>query len=599
MRFKDRLSHAWNAFTNRDPTRPYVYQNLGMSYSNKPDRVRLTLGNERSIIAAIYTRIAIDVSSVDIKHVRLDENGRFREEIPSGLNRCLTLRANIDQSARVFIQDCVLSLFDEGVIALVPVDTTINPAVSSSFDINSLRVAQITEWFPKHVRLRLYNDRKGLKEDLIMPKDKVAIIENPLYSVMNEPNSTLKRLVHKLNLLDVIDEANGSEKLDLIIQLPYIIKTEARRDQAEKRKKDIEMQLSGSKYGIAYIDGTERITQLNRPIEANLMPQIEYLTSMLYSQLGMTEEILKGTASEQESLNYYNRTIDPVLCAIVDAMKWAFLTQTARTQGQSIMFFRDPFRLVPVTNLADIADRFTRNEILSSNEVRAIIGYKPVDTPRAEELANKNMPVQDLSPEQQALLEDGGEVPEEDYEDAMMELDDLDVQLDELEASLGLKHYASPYYDPVKAHEYYMRTRELKGRKSTKGLNDEGKNAAKYIKEQLNAERDSKIEKHKTGTQGQVEGVRNTAKNRVQTIRNSTTNTINAKRDQMKREVEAHKTQTQGKIDQLREKLKGMSAEDKERMSDSIQNEIARLREGNTAKRQELQVREYSKDNKS
>ena len=395
MRFKDRLSHAWNAFTNRDPTRPYVYQNLGMSYSNKPDRVRLTLGNERSIIAAIYTRIAIDVSSVNIRHVRLDEDGRFKEEIPSNLNKCLSLRANIDQSARAFIQDCVLSLFDEGVVALVPVDTTINPTVSSSFDISSLRVAQITEWFPKHVRLRLYNDRKGLKEDLIMPKDKVAIIENPLYSVINEPNSTLKRLVHKLNNLDVIDDANASEKLDLIIQLPYIIKTEARREEAKKRRKDIEMQLSGSKYGIAYIDGTERITQLNRPIEANLMPQIEYLTSMLYSQLGMTEEVLKGTASEQESLNYYNRTIDPVLCAIVDAMNWAFLTQTARTQGQSIMFFRDPFRLVPIANLADMADKFTRNEILSSNEVRAIIGYKPSSEPRADELSNKNMPIQD------------------------------------------------------------------------------------------------------------------------------------------------------------------------------------------------------------
>lgn len=395
MRFKDRLSHAWNAFTNRDPTRPYVYQNLGMSYSNKPDRVRLTLGNERSIIAAIYTRIAIDVSSVNIRHIRLDEDGRFKEEIPSNLNKCLSLRANIDQSARAFIQDCVLSLFDEGVVALVPVDTTINPTVSSSFDISSLRVAQITEWFPKHVRLRLYNDRKGLKEDLIMPKDKVAIIENPLYSVINEPNSTLKRLVRKLNNLDVIDDANASEKLDLIIQLPYIIKTEARREEAKKRRKDIEMQLSGSKYGIAYIDGTERITQLNRPIEANLMPQIEYLTSMLYSQLGMTEEVLKGTASEQESLNYYNRTIDPVLCAIVDAMNWAFLTQTARTQGQSIMFFRDPFRLVPIANLADMADKFTRNEILSSNEVRAIIGYKPSSEPRADELSNKNMPIQD------------------------------------------------------------------------------------------------------------------------------------------------------------------------------------------------------------
>lgn len=589
MKFRDRLSHAWNAFTNRDPTRVYPY-NLGMSFSNKPDRIRLTLGNERSIMAAIFTRIAIDVSSVDIKHVRLDENDRFMNEIDSELNKCLTIRANIDQSSRSFIQDVVLSLFDEGVIAIVPVDTTIDPTKSASFEINSLRTAKILEWYPKHVRLRLYNDRTGLKEEIILPKESVAIVENPLYSVVNEPNSTLRRLVRKLNLLDNIDEKNSSEKLDMIIQLPYVIKSEQRRQQADQRRKDIEMQLSGSKYGIAYVDGTEKIVQLNRSIENNLMPQIEYLTSMLYSQLGMTEEILKGTASEQESLNYYNRTIDPILCAIVDAMKWSFLTKTARTQGQSIMFFRDPFRLVPVTNLADIADRFTRNEILSSNEIRAIIGYKPVNTSRAEELSNKNMPVQDLSQEQQALLEGYDEVPEEDYEDAMMELDDLDVQLDELEASLGLKHYASPYYDPVKAHEYYMRTRELKGRKSTSGLNDKGKNAASYIKEQLNAERDSKIEKHKTRTTSQIEGVRTTSKNQIQTIRNSTTNVINAKRDQMKREVEAHTTQTQSKIDSLREKLKGMSSEEKERMSDSIQNEIAQLREGNAAKRQELQA---------
>lgn len=400
LHFRDRLSHAWNAFINKDPTKFYQYD-LGMSYSTKPDRVRLTLGNERSIIAAIQTRIAIDVSSVDIKHVRLDENGRFIEEIKSGLNECLTLRANMDQSSRAFVQDVVLSMFDEGVIAIVPVDTTLDPTKTTSYDINSLRTAQILEWYPEHVRLRLYNDRKGLKEEIIMPKKYVAIIENPLYSVMNEPNSTLKRLVHKLNLLDSIDEQNGSAKLDLIIQLPYIIKSNTRRQQAEERRKDIEMQLAGSKYGIAYTDGTERVTQLNRPVESNLMPQIEYLTSMLYSQLGMTEDILKGTADDKVSLNYYNRTIDPILCAIVDAMKYSFLTKTARTQGQSIMFFRDPFRLVPVSDLADIADKFTRNEILSSNEVRAIMGYKPVNTERANELSNKNMPISDLGAEQQ------------------------------------------------------------------------------------------------------------------------------------------------------------------------------------------------------
>lgn len=594
MKFIDRLSHAWNAFTNKDPTK--YLKDLGMSYSIKPDRPRLTLGNERSIIAAIYTRIAIDVSSVDIKHVRLDENGRFREEIKSGLNECLTLRSNIDQSSRSFMQDVVLSLFDEGVIAIVPVDTSINPAVSSSFDIRSLRTAKIIEWYPEHVRLRLYNDKTGLKEEIVMKKKNVAIVENPLYSVMNEPNSTLKRLVHKLNLLDSIDEQNGSAKLDLIIQLPYVIKSKQRREQAEDRRKDIEMQLAGSKYGIAYTDGTERVTQLNRPVESNLMPQIEYLTSMLYSQLGMTEEILNGTADETISLNYYNRTIDPILCAIVDAMKYSFLTQTARTQGQSIMFFRDPFRLVPVANLADIADKFTRNEILSSNEVRAIIGYKPVDTQRAEELSNKNMPVEDLGMEQQPLLEEE-EVTEEDYDDAMMELDDLDVQLDELEASLGLLHYASPYYDPVKAHEYYMRTRELKGRKSTAGLNEKGKSAAQYIKEQLDAERKGKVDAHKSSTKNQIENVRSSTKSQVEALRNQTTRTIEGKRDQMKREVESHKTQMQSKITSLREKLKGMSAEDKEKHSAAIQEEIAKLREDNTAKRQELQAAYSSESN--
>lgn len=387
--FVKRLQHAWNAFKNRDPT-PYRHD-YGYSYGIRPDRVRLRFGNEKSIISSIYTKIGIDVAAIDIKHVRLDQNERYLECIDSSLNECLTVQANIDQTGRALIQDIVMSMFDEGCVAIVPVDTTLNPQISGAYDINTLRTGKILEWFPQHVRVSVYNDRVGRKEELILPKKTVAIIENPLYAVMNEPNSTYKRLIHKLNLLDAIDEQSGSGKLDLIIQLPYVIKTPARRAQAEIRRKDIEMQLAGSKYGIAYTDGSERVTQLNRPAENNLMEQITYLTSMLYSQLGITEGVFAGTADEAEMLNYYNRTIEPVLLAITDGMKRVFLTKTARTQGQSIMFFREPFKLVPVNNLADIVDKFTRNEILSSNEVRALIGYKPVDDARADELRNKNI----------------------------------------------------------------------------------------------------------------------------------------------------------------------------------------------------------------
>lgn len=387
--FIGRLQHAWNAFKNRDPTgHQYEY---GLSYGSRPDRTRMRFGNERSIVASIYTRIAIDVAAVSIQHVRLDQNGRYAETINSHLNECLTVQANIDQSGRALIQDIVMSMFDEGVVAVVPVDTTFNPSESGSFDILSLRVGKILEWYPRHVRVQLYNDRVGRREEVILEKKFVAIIENPLYAVMNEPNSTLKRLVHKLNLLDSIDEQSGSGKLDLIIQLPYVIKTPARREQAEQRRKDIEMQLAGSKYGIAYTDGSEKITQLNRPAENNLMTQIEYLTSMLYSQLGITENVFNGTAEEAEMLNYYNRTIEPILAAITDAMNRTFLTKTARTQGQKIIYLREPFKLVPVNNLAEIADKFTRNEILTSNEIRALIGFKPVDDPKADELRNPNI----------------------------------------------------------------------------------------------------------------------------------------------------------------------------------------------------------------
>ena len=389
--FGARLKHAWNAFTNKDPTE--YRRDIGASYGygGRPDRIRLTRGNERTISASIYTRIAMDVASIDIKHVRLDKNKRYLGDIESGLNNCLTLEANIDQTGRAFMQDVVMSLMDEGCIAIVPVDTTTNPAISNSYEIISLRVGKIVAWYPKHVTINLYNDQTGQKQDVTLPKSMVAIIENPLYAVINEPNSTMKRLVRKLALLDAVDEQSSSGKLDMIIQLPYVIKSESRRQQAEKRRLDIENQLSGSKYGIAYTDGTEKITQLNRSLDNNLLKQVEYLTSMLYSQLGITQTVMDGTADEKTMLNYNNRTIEPIISAIVDEMKRKFLTKTARSQGQSIEFFRDPFRLVPVNVIAEIADTFTRNEIMTSNEIRHAIGMKPSDDPKADRLVNSNI----------------------------------------------------------------------------------------------------------------------------------------------------------------------------------------------------------------
>lgn len=385
-----RLKHAWNAFLNRDPTYPYGSYESG-SYTYRPDRVRLTRGNERSILTSIYNRIAIDVANLSIVHCRLDENDRYMENIDSGLNNCLTLEANIDQTGRSFIQDAVMSMLDEGVVAIVPVDTSFNPTETSSYDILTMRTGKVLEWRPDQVKIRLYNDRTGHKQEIWLPKKVVAIVENPLFAIINEPNSTAQRLMRKLSLLDVTDEQTASNKLDLIIQLPYVIKTEARRQQAEIRRKDIERQLSGSKYGIAYTDGTERITQLNRSIENNLLKQVEYFTNQLFAQLGITQAILDGTADESTMLNYFNRTIEPIISAIVDEMKRKFLTKTARTQGQSIKAFRDPFKLVPVNDIAEIADKFTRNEIMTSNEIRQVIGMKPSSDPKADELRNSNI----------------------------------------------------------------------------------------------------------------------------------------------------------------------------------------------------------------
>jgi Phage portal protein len=404
-RFGMALKHAWNVFSNQEqnrnrnspwPIQPVVngdgYGGYGAAYGSRPDRVRLRIPSSRTIITSIYTRLSIDVASVDMRHIRTDEQNRYISDMDSGLNNCLTVEANLDQAARAFRQDVAMTLFDKGVAALVPVDTSISPEKSGGFEILTLRCGDIVTWYPKHVKISLYNEAIAKREEIILEKTAVAIIENPLYSVMNEPNSTLQRLLNKLELLDTIDSQTASKQLDLIIQLPYVIKSEARRTQAEQRRADIEFQLKSSEYGIAYTDGTEKITQLNRPAENQLMPQIEYLTQMLYGQLGLTEEVMNGTADEKAMLNYWNRTIEPVLTAIVEAMRRTFLTKTARTQKQTIQFFRDPFRLVPIENIAEIADKFTRNEILSSNEIRQVVGMAPHPDPKADQLLNSNMP---------------------------------------------------------------------------------------------------------------------------------------------------------------------------------------------------------------
>ena len=421
--FLNRIKNAWNAFVNnRDPISKW--KDIGSSYYYRPDRQRFTGGNERTIVTSVYNRIAMDVAAIDIKHVRLDENDRYLETIDSGINRCFSEEANIDQTGRAFVQDIVMSMLDEGCVAIVPVDTNIDPTLSNSYDILSMRVGKILQWYPSHVQVRVYNDRTGNKEDIILPKETVGIIENPLYAVINEPNSTMQRLIRKLSLLDAIDEQSSSGKLDLIIQLPYTIKTEARRQQAEQRRKEIEMQLTNSKYGIAYTDGTEHITQLNRPIENNLMKQIEYLTSMLYSQLGITTTILDGSADEKTMLNYYTRTIEPIISAIVCEAKRKFLTKTARSQRQSFLFFRDPFKLVPISQIADIADKFTRNEIASSNEIRQCIGMKPSKDPKADMLINSNLnqPEANKIAEQEYMQKNPEDMTDEELDTAISEL---------------------------------------------------------------------------------------------------------------------------------------------------------------------------------
>lgn len=575
MGLGDRLKHAWNAFFNKDPTNDFrEYEGYGSSY--RPDRYRLSRGNDRTIINSIFTRISMDTAAIPIKHVRLDENDRYLETIESGLNNCLTLEANIDQTGRAFVQDIVISMLDEGCVAVVPTDTSTDPRNSNSYEIEKLRVGKIISWYPEAVRVELYNEKVGRKQEVTLPKHMVSIVENPLYSVFNEPNSTMQRLIRKLSLLDYIDENNSSGKLDLIIQLPYVIKSEARRIQAEQRRKDIERQLAGSKYGIAYTDGTEHITQLNRAVENNLLSQVEYLTRILYGQLGLTEAVMNGTADEKTMLNYYNQTIEPILSAITDEMKRKFLTKTARTQGQSIMFIRDPFRLVPIAELATIADTFTRNEIMTSNELRQIVGLKPSTDPNADELRNKNLNksneelaggINKVYDDMEFISEDEEVPTEEELED----LNGLDKQIDELEYMLAhsdefLEHYASPYYDPVKAHEYYEEHKKLKGRRSVATLNDKGREAAAYVKEQLANERKAKVATHKTETDSKV-------------------NRINSSK---KSQIERHKVQMQSKIDKLKEQLKNMSKDDRKANRERFSNIIAALREENRSVRERL-----------
>lgn len=574
--FSDRLIHAWNAFV-RSPEK--FTPSVGYAYGMKPDRRFLTRGNDRSIISALYNRIAIDVSMVDIRHCRIDKATRqYLETIDSGLNECLNISANVDQSGRAFIQDAVMTMFDDGVAALVPVDTNLNPQLTNSFDILSMRVGRVLEWYPRAVKLSVYNDREysGQRQEIIMPKDKVAIVENPLYQIMNEPNSTLQRLIRKLNLLDNIDEQSSSGKLDLIVQLPYVIKTEERRRQAEKRRQDLEDQLASSQYGVAYTDGTEKVTQLNRTIENHMLAQVKYLTDQLYGQLGVSENLINGTATPQEILNYNNRTVEPIIKAICDALSRTFLTKTARTQGQTVMFFRDPFRLVPLTDLANIAAAFTSNEIMSSNEFRSILGYARSDEPNADQLRNANINplgtnVTDTNQQSDQPTDDG---------DLSNTLDDQSSQLDDLESRLqsfqqsdqsvsALEHYASPYYDPVKAHEYYMRTRQLKGRQSTGGLNTQGKEALTQVKANLKAERDARLKKAKAK--------RDT--------------TLEKSQSETEQKIAQNATKMQSEIQSLYAELDGLSGLNKASLArkiKEIQSKIASLRQENSKAKAEL-----------
>lgn len=621
MKLSDRLQHAWNAFKGETEYKQ-VYKDLGPSYSYRIDRPRYTFGNDKSIINAILTRIAIDAASINIEHVRTDENENYVETIFSHLNNALKIDANVDQTGRAFVQDVVMSMMDEGVVAIVPTDTTLNPKMTGSYDILEIRTGKIIEWFPEHVRVRLYNEKLGKKEEIVLPKKMVAIIENPLYSVMNSPNSTLKRLVSTLNKLDVLNEQNASGKLDLIIQFPYSINSPRRKNQANARRKEIEDQLVGSKYGIAYADGTERITQLNRSVENNLLTQVEYFTKLLYSQLGLSENVFNGTAEEEEMLNYYERTISPILSAVTEEMTRKFLTKTARTQGQTIWFFRDPFKLISVKDLAEIGDTFIRNEILTKNEVRSLIGYKPSDDPRADELQNPNMyPSETDQMIDQTELQNEG-LSDEDYNDLSAQIDSLsayDDILNNMESQLGhsemaadmayekvishagidfnevkeddfhfyLKQYASPYYDPVYAHEYYEKHKKLKGRNT---LSEKGREVADYVTKQINAERDSKINASKTNTSNKLTAAQTTRANTIQSSSNQMSKNIEMKKTATQSSIDRHKQQMANQIEELQNELAEWGYSGKAGKAKEIRNKIARLREQNLNTQAQLKM---------
>lgn len=598
MNLLDRLSHAWNAFQNKDPTPIYTDQ----GYFSRPDRRRLTMGVDQTIIASIYNRIAIDVSAIDIEHIRVDENENFVERITdSSLNYIFSTEANIDQSSREFVRDIVLSMFDEGCVALVPVDTNTVPKNPGSFEINSIRTGKIITWYPNDIDVEVYNEKTGQRETVRMSKRAVAIIENPLYPVMNEPNSTLKRLARKLVLLDQVDEQSSSGKLDLIIQLPYIIKSEARKKQAESRRKEIEDQLTNSKYGIAYTDGTEKIVQLGHSVENNLLAQIEYLTKLLYSQLGLTEAVFNGTASNDEMLNYYNRTIEPILSAITEECQRKFITKTGRTQRQRISFFRDPFKLVPITELADLSNSLSRNEVLTSNELRAVLGFKPSQDPRADQLLNSN--INTAEGDYAYPTQDVGEFANQQYS----QMEDIDAQLESMREMYqsAIYHtganeppggYASKYYDPEKAHEYYEKTKRLKGRRSNKGLNEEGIAAAEYMRKQVDEQHAQelqrvtddttrKMEQLDTDLESTVKSISDNLSSALDAVKNATASDIENAKAKLQTVISNSTERVQNQVNILREKMEKAPSAAARR---GFENQIEQLQDANSKTRDAL-----------
>lgn len=604
MALSDRIKNAWDAFLNKDPTR-LEFKDLGMGATYRPDRIRFRPGTDRTVVNSIYNRIAMDVASVDIEHVRLDENWRYSEDMKSYLEECLTVEANIDQTGRALVQDIAMSMFDEGVVAVVPVETYHNPINQGSWDVLQLRTAKIVQWYPEHIRVDLYNQREGKRQEITLPKSMCAIIENPFYYVMNEPNSIMQRLIRKMSLLDIVDEESNNGKLNMIIQLPYIIKTEGRKRQAEQRRKDIEMQLSSSKYGIAYTDGTEKITQLGHSYDNNLLDQVKYLTDLAYSQLGLTVEILNGTADEKAMTNYYNRTVEPVLTAIVEEMTRKFLTPTARTQRQAVKYFRDPFKIVATTQLAELANAFTRNEIMTANEFRQIVGLKPALDPGADELRNKNMPIQEegeaeIAEDEMAVDVEGLTGSIDEMEAAgNARLDEVDEQIAALEKELKHAQYASEYYDPVKAHEYYEEHKKLKGRTKTHKLNEEGQSDAAYIKEQLYGERDKKIQQEKDIHASNKDS---SAANRDRLIENRTdqlSSDIESENNKLSKDIESSANRMESKIEDIRNRLDGLEGDELqyekakalkeiEKLKDDNKNERAKLKEGALANKDKL-----------